>query len=137
MEVSGKLFQENKFCAWCHCPIPIDSETEFCKNCEASMQFREIREYVREPDVNEFQLAETFGIPLRQVKQWIREGRLEYKEIMNTVTSLHCQRCGKSIQFGNFCPECNRAEYGVKGGFDALKEKDADEQIRFYNKNRK
>lgn len=101
------------------------------------MQFREIREYVREHDVNEFQLAETFGIPLRQVKQWIREGRLEYKEIMNMVTSLHCQRCGKSIQFGNFCPECNRAEYGVKGGFDALKEKDADEQIRFYNKNRK
>lgn len=101
------------------------------------MQFREIREYVREHDVNEFQLAEVFGIPLRQVKHWIREGRLEYKEIVNTVTSLHCQRCGKSIQFGNFCPECNRAEYGVKGGFDALREKDADEQIRFYNKNRK
>ena len=89
MEVSGKLFQENKFCAWCHCPIPIDSETEFCKNCEASMQFREIREYVREHDVNEFQLAETFGIPLRQVKQWIREGRLEYKEIMNTDTDYY------------------------------------------------
>ena len=86
------------------------------------MEFREIREYVREHDVNEFQLAEVFGIPLRQV---------------NTVAGLHCQRCGKAIQFGNFCPECNRAEYGVKGGFDTFKQKDADEQIRFYNKDRR
>ncbi len=43
MEVSGKLFQENRFCAWCHCPIPADSETDFCKSCQASMEFREVR----------------------------------------------------------------------------------------------
>lgn len=137
MEASDKLFQGSKFCAWCHCPIPIDSETEFCENCAESMTFREIREYVREHDVNEFQLAEAFGIPLRRVKQWIREGRLEYKDLLNTVVNLHCQRCGKAIQFGNFCPECNRAEYGVKGGFDALKANDADEQMRFNRKDRK
>ena len=133
---SGKLFDGGKFCSWCHCPIPEDSENDLCKNCQASMEFREIREYVREHDVNEFQLAEVFGIPLRQVKQWIREGRLEYKELQNTMAGLHCQRCGKAIAFGNFCPECNRAEYGVQGGFETLKD-DADEQIRFYKKNRK
>ena len=74
---SGKLFDGGKFCSWCHCPIPEDSENDLCKNCQASMEFREIRDYVREHDVNEFQLAEIFEIPLRQVKQWIREGRLE------------------------------------------------------------
>ncbi|MCI8448072.1 MAG: hypothetical protein HFH30_06670 [Eubacterium sp.] len=133
---SGKLFDGGKFCSWCHCPIPEDSENDLCKNCQASMEFREIRDYVREHDVNEFQLAEIFEIPLRQVKQWIREGRLEYKELQNTMAGLHCQRCGKAIAFGNFCPECNRAEYGVQGGFETLKD-DADEQIRFYKKNRK
>lgn len=133
---SGKLFDGGKFCTWCHCPIPEDSETDLCKNCQASMEFREIRDYVREHDVNEFQLSEIFEIPLRQVKQWIREGRLEYKELQNTVVGLHCQRCGKAISFGNFCPECNRAEYGVQGGFETF-QGDADEQIRFYNKNKK
>lgn len=137
MEVVGKLFQESRFCSWCHCPIPDDSETDLCKNCQASMEFREVREYVREHDVNEFQLAEVFGIPLRQVKQWIREGRLEYKEDVNLMTTLYCQRCGKKIRFGNFCPECNKAQYGVKGGFETFRESDADEQIRFYNKNRR
>ena len=137
MEVVGKLFSESRFCSWCHCPIPEDSETELCKSCQASMEFREIREYVREHDVNEFKLAEVFGIPLRQVKQWIREGRLEYKEDAHTMVTLHCQKCGKSIQFGNFCPECNRAEYGVKGGFELFRESDADEQIRFYNKKKR
>ena len=133
---SGKLFDGGKFCSWCHCPIPEDSENDLCKNGQASMEFREIRDYVREHDVNEFQLAEIFEIPLRQVKQWIREGRLEYKELQNTMAGLHCQRCGKAIAFGNFCPECNLAEYGVQGGFETLKD-DADEQIRFYKKNRK
>ena len=136
MEDGGKLFDGSRFCTWCHCPIPIDSEYDLCKNCQASMELRAIRDYVREHDVNEFQLAEIFEIPLRKVKQWIREGRLEYKELQNSMVNLHCQRCGKPIQFGNFCAECNRLEYGVQGGFEKI-QKDADEQIRFYNKDRK
>lgn len=130
------LFQGGKFCSWCHCPIPTDSESEYCDSCQESMQFREIREYVREHDVNEFQLAEAFELPLRQVKQWIREGRLEYKDEQHSMVNLHCQKCGKSIQFGNYCPECNRAMLGVQGGFETLKAGSVDEQMRFYNKDR-
>ncbi len=137
MEERGTLFQGGKFCLWCHCPIPMSSESEYCENCQESIRFREIRDYVREHDVNEFQLAEEFGLPLRKVKQWIREGRLEYKELNNTMVNLHCQRCGKAIHFGNFCPECNRIEYGVQGGFETLKVGDADEQIRFYKKDKR
>ena len=137
MEGTVKLFQGSKFCAWCHCPIPEDSEDDLCKNCQASREFKEIREYVREHNVNEFQLAEAFEIPLRKVKQWIREGRLEYREEVRTMVNLHCQRCGKAIQFGNFCTECMRMEYGVQGGFETFQNNDADEQIRFYKKNRK
>ncbi len=135
----GRLFGGNsKFCAWCHRPLAEDCEFELCAACQESMQFREIREYVREHDVNEFQLAEAFGLPLRQVKRWIREGRLEYKEIAQRIKNLHCENCGKQIQFGSLCPECNRALYGVQGGFETLKlANDADEQMRFYNRPQK
>ena len=44
------------------------------------------------------------------------------------VKAPYCQKCGKAIQFGNFCPECKKAQYGVKGGFELFRESDADEQ---------
>lgn len=136
MDSDGRLFGgESRFCNWCHRPLAKDSEVDLCPACQESMQFREIREYVRKHDVNEFQLAEVFGIPLRRVKGWIREGRLEYKELEQTMKNLYCEKCGKAIQFGSLCPECNRALYGVQGGFETLKvANDADEQIRFYNR---
>ena len=135
MSETKRLFESNcKYCKWCHQPISLEEESDLCPRCQESNEFREIRAYVREHDVNEFQLAEVFGIPLRKVKQWIREGRLEYREIEQTIVNLHCQNCGKAIQFGSLCPECNRALYGVQGGFETLKAHDADEQIRFKRK---
>lgn len=138
MTVGGKLFAENKFCSWCHCPLPSDAESDYCQACEKSAEFRKVREYVRENIVNEFELANAFGIPLRQVKKWIREGRLEYREVQNVITSLTCEKCGKHIQFGNFCPECNHQMHGIQGGFQALKEgDDVDHQMRFHKKENK
>ncbi len=138
MDGSTKLFGEkNRYCHWCNRPLAEDSESDLCPACEESAQFREVREYVRKHTVNEFQLAEAFGIPLRKVKQWIREGRLEYRELEQKLTTLHCQNCGKEITFGNYCSECVRASYGVQGGFEALKLNDADEQMRFYDKSKR
>jgi len=136
MDNEGRLFGENnRFCAWCHRPLKQDSELDLCPACQESMQFREVRDYVRKHDVNEFQLAEVFGLPRRRVKEWIREGRLEYKEMAQTLKNLHCEKCGKEIQFGTLCPECNRALYGVQGGFETLKiSNDFDEKMRFYNR---
>ncbi len=139
MDAGAKLFDnQTGYCAWCHRPLKDDAESDLCQSCQESMQFREIREYVRKHDVNEFQLAETFDIPLRKVKQWIREGRLEYKDnVLHRISTLHCQNCGKEIKFGNLCPECTRASYGVRGGFEKFQKNDVDEQMRYYDKKRK
>ena len=77
-----------------------------------------------------------FGIPLRRVKKWIREGRLEYKEAAGKMENLHCMRCGKPITFGSLCPECSRAQTVGSGYEIKKKDTDASEQIRFYNKNK-
>ena len=43
-----------------------------------------------------------------QVKKWIREGRIEYKDDhLNTIT-MHCTRCGAPISFGTLCAKCMR-----------------------------
>ena len=133
MEIRKLFEDQTRYCSWCNCPIPADSESEYCKPCQENALFREVKYYVWENEVNEFQLAEIFDIPLRRVKQWIREGRLEYREKELTIKNLHCERCGKEIQFGTYCTECNRVMNGVKGGFEAIKPKDSNEKIRFYN----
>lgn len=132
------LFGENhNYCKWCGRPIPVELGVDMCAGCQEDQVFREIRDYVRENDVNEYELAEIFDIPMRQVKQWIREGRLEYKVQEKKMGHLYCQRCGREISFGKFCEDCNRILYGVKGGYDAQKQAQGEEQIRFYNKNKK
>ena len=57
---------------------------------------------------NEYEVAEHFHIPLRQIKEWIREGRIEYHEVdtASTISGMHCQRCGAPVSFGTLCPNC-------------------------------
>lgn len=67
-----------------------------------------MRDYIRANTVNEYEVAEHFHIPLRQIKEWIREGRIEYREVdtASTISGMHCQRCGAPVSFGTLCPNC-------------------------------
>ena len=56
---------------------------------------------------SEIDVADHFGIPVVKVRRWIREGRIQYKEGEH-ITPIHCQICGKTIDFGAVCPECRR-----------------------------
>ena len=69
--------------------------------------FREVKMYIRENDVTEHDVAEHFDLPLRRVKQWIRDGRIEYKqEDTSRVLAKHCARCGEIVAFGELCTTC-------------------------------
>ena len=67
-----------KYCEYCGAAIPRSSEFSCCANCQDTIIFREVKEYIRSNNVNEFQVAERFNIPLRIVKQWMRDQRIEY-----------------------------------------------------------
>ena len=71
---------EVKYCKMCRKALPPLSDREYCYACEELLLFDKVREFVRNNDVNEYQVAEYFDIPVRMVKQWIKEGRIEYKE---------------------------------------------------------
>ena len=85
-------------------------------------------------------MAEYFDIPVRMVKQWIKEGRIEYKEKDKAgIMSNYCSRCGQPVSFGTLCPQCLRLLNGEKArmiGFSKPEEGEEGE-MRFLDGERK
>lgn len=104
--------KKHNFCEYCGTPLSKNSEDTVCEVCRDRLLFQEVRDFIRENDVNEFQVANQFNIPLRTVKNWIKEGRIEYKEMPNgeraIISRIGCERCGAPITFGVLCPKCLR-----------------------------
>lgn len=108
MASSDGLFGKVKTCEFCGRELPDNYKENLCPNCMEHQLFQRVKEYIRANDVNEFDVATHFHIPLSRVKQWIREGRIEYKEntIQPSIKNLHCQKCGAPISFGTYCTKC-------------------------------
>lgn len=84
---------------------------DLCPICQEIQLFSQVKEYIRSNDVHEQDVAEHFGIPLRKVREWIREGRIQYKgESKNSISGVKCHVCGKPISFGVTCAECRSLE---------------------------
>lgn len=77
-ELQRKQSINHKYCEHCGQPIPRSAEFNCCAHCQETILFHEVKNYIRENNVNEFQVAERFGIPLRIVKHWMKERRIEY-----------------------------------------------------------
>lgn len=109
MEEKG-LFDNFKCCEVCKRPLPLAYNDTLCPFCRDHQLFRDVKEYIRQNDVTEFDVAEHFDIPLHRVKQWIRDGRIEYRdEEINAKFTMHCERCGAPIAFGSLCSKCLKA----------------------------
>ena len=127
----NNLFENTKYCSVCHCPLPENYDKERCASCEENELFNEVREYIRSKNVNEYQVAEEFGIPLGKIRGWIKEGRIEYKKLeRGTLQQLKCAECGKPIQFGTYCQRCFKLKNTPKLGY-VKKEKSKDNKMRF------
>lgn len=133
--LSGKrLFENYKQCALCKCPLPLDYQEEYCPSCVDVKLFQEVKDYIRENDVNEYDVAQHFEIPLKQVKAWIREGRIEYKEKSEaSIAGLHCQHCGAPVSFGTLCPKCLKLLNGRRG-YEAKHTHNVDDKMHYLDK---
>lgn len=129
MKHSG-LFENMKECTVCHRPLSQDYEKDLCPVCEENELFNRVKDFIRERDVTEYQVAEEFQLPLRKVKGWIKEGRIEYKEEMKpSIESLRCAECGEPITFGTYCQKCFKIKNTTKGTF--VIQKNGDDRMRF------
>ena len=77
-ELERKNSINYKYCEHCGHPIPRSSEFACCQSCQDTILFYQVKDYIRENNVNAFQVAEHFDIPLSLVKRWMRELRIEY-----------------------------------------------------------
>lgn len=127
----ASLFDNLKFCSMCHRALPLSYEEEMCPGCKENALFNQVKDYIRSKDVTEYQVAEHFNIPHRQVKKWIVEGRIEYKEKVNVIENLHCKKCGAPISFGNLCQKCYKEKYQAKSGYAPLQAGSEKDKMRF------
>ena len=101
----------DKYCEFCQKPLPAKYRRTVCPSCVERLLFQKVKEYIRANDVNEYQVASKFNIPLSTVQNWIREGRIEYKEKPNQkVITTHCQICDAPIAFGTLCAKCRKEQ---------------------------
>lgn len=129
---SSHLFENIKYCTVCHRPMPLDYERDICPVCEENELFSRVKDFIRSKDVTEYQVADEFNIPLRKVKGWIKEGRIEYKEMKHeTIQELRCAACGKPIQFGAYCQECFKLKNMPKAAYVNSNNKKEDNKMRF------
>lgn len=115
--LNSNLFNNYKQCEYCGTPLSPEYQDTICPSCKERTLFQRVKEFIRANDVNEYEVAYHFHIPLRQVKEWIKEGRIEYKEQTSKtlIESLHCQRCGAPITFGTLCSKCLKHQNVGKG----------------------
>lgn len=77
-----------------------------CKKCqeEEENEYLVVRRYVREhPGATVFEVAEETGVEEEKILQFLRDGRLQSKGLTSV---LECERCGKKISSGRYCPQC-------------------------------
>ena len=90
----GKLF--NYVSGPMICPL--------CKE-ELEEKFQEVKKYVSEhPGCGIPEVTEECDVTANQIKQWLREERLEFSS--STNVGLTCENCGASIRSGRFCSKC-------------------------------
>ena len=80
-----------------------------CPACRENMEakFQEVKEYIRENrGVGIAEVAEACDVDPGQIRQWLREDRLEVTE--DSAVFLNCESCGAPIRSGKLCDKCKQ-----------------------------
>lgn len=71
--------------------------------------YNKLREYLfLHPKATIFEVSTTLDIPLKVIKRYLREERLEIVEHVNTF--LLCEQCKKPLRSGMLCKSCKSGE---------------------------
>lgn len=105
-----------------------------CQVCreQLELKFQEVKEYIRaHKGVGIPEVSEACDVEPSQIRQWLREDRLEVTE--DSPIQLLCESCGTMIRSGRFCDKCkNSVTSGLKEvlkeGREALKKAAPDER---------
>lgn len=69
---------KKKNCARCGKLLPRSYKKDYCEGCQEALLFDEVRDFIRNNNVTEREVAEYFDLPREKVRAWLRDGRIEY-----------------------------------------------------------
>lgn len=80
---------------------------QLCPSCKEELEnkFQEVKKYLfnnRNATVSD--VVQNCDVDDRQVREWIREERLEFSSGINA--GVTCENCGDPITTGRFCAKC-------------------------------
>ncbi|MBQ3584327.1 MAG: flagellar protein [Lachnospiraceae bacterium] len=114
------------------------SGRQICPQCKDKLEetFQEVKEYIyKNKQASMQEVSDEFNVPIKQIKDWVREERLILTDAMGEIC---CENCGKAIKTGRYCGECkkkivNKLEnvYRKKAPEPANDTKDARARMRF------
>lgn len=85
-----------------------------CPRCKEEMEkkFQEAKKFVQENRGATIAIvAEEVGVEPQQVRQWVREERLEFSD--DSLIGIACEKCGATIKSGRFCEKCKGEMVGA------------------------
>ncbi len=69
-----------RVCRECGRALASSYPDDLCQECKDDAIYKEVKAYVTENDVGEYELAEKFGIPVESIRRWVRLGYMDYKK---------------------------------------------------------
>ncbi len=95
-------------CSVCGGGLTYVSRGEYrCSKCGHS-EYDDFGKICRFIDVNgpspAIVIAEGTGVSINKINNYLRQGRVEIPE--GSKVYIKCEKCGRDIRFGRFCPEC-------------------------------
>lgn len=78
-----------------------------CPQCrdELEKKYMVVKDFIREnPGASIQTVADENDVSTQQIKQWIREERLEFSK--DSTVTIECEKCGASIRTGRYCKAC-------------------------------
>lgn len=85
----------------------ISGMLPICQACSQSLEekFAQVKSYIYDnPHASIQQVAAENEVPIKQIKQWIKDERLSFSE--ESAIGVECESCGVMIKTGRFCVNC-------------------------------
>ena len=79
IKTSFSNLNSRRVCQKCGCLLKRNKKGDLCPACQDKELYRQVKEFILHNDVTEVQVADQFDIPLSKVREWIREGYIEYR----------------------------------------------------------
>lgn len=105
-----------------------------CPGCKEKLEekFQVVKAYIEEHRGASMQeVSEECDVEVSQIRQWLREERLELME--GSAIMLSCESCGAPIRSGRFCDKCRSA---LANNFQSMIKGNAPTEPTLYKKNK-